>query len=68
MKVGVRERRFTRLGLSREPYANARTVRAVVRRAFAAVGLPEYTPHSGERRPHATVCNDHPPTSRVIEW
>ena len=46
VEVGVRDRRFTRLGLSREPYANAQTIRAVVRGAFAAVGLPEYTPHS----------------------
>ena len=42
----MRDRRFTRLGLSREPYANAQTIIAVVRGAFAAVGLPEYTPHS----------------------
>ena len=46
VEVGVRDRRFTRLGLSREPYANAQTIIAVVRGAFAAVGLPEYTPHS----------------------
>lgn len=45
-EVGVRNRRFTRLGLSREPYANAQTIITVVRDAFAAVGLPEYTPHS----------------------
>jgi integrase len=44
--VGVRDGRFATLGLAREPYANAQTVVAVVRRAFRAVGLPEYTPHS----------------------
>lgn len=46
LAVGVRERRFTRLGLSRENYANAQTIIAVIKRAFTAVGLPEYTPHS----------------------
>jgi integrase len=45
-EIGVRDGRFTRVGLSREPYANAQTIIAIVRRAFAAVGLPEYTPHS----------------------
>ena len=46
VEVGVRDRRFTRLGLSREPYGNAHAIIGVVRRGFAAVGLPEYTPHS----------------------
>ena len=46
LEVGTREGRFARLGLSREPYANAQTINAVVKGAFRAVGLPEYTPHS----------------------
>ncbi|GGE58011.1 tyrosine-type recombinase/integrase [Actibacterium pelagium] len=37
---------FTVIGLSREPYANTTTLNKIIRNAFAAVQLPEYTPHS----------------------
>jgi integrase len=46
MDIAAWDGRFTRLGLSREPHANAQKIRAVVRGAFAVAGLPEYTPHS----------------------
>ena len=44
--IAVRDGRFCNAGLSREPYANAQAVNAVVKAAFASAGMPEYTPHS----------------------
>ena len=36
---------FMRTGLLREPYASAARLNQIVREAFAAVQMPEYTPH-----------------------
>lgn len=46
-RVGVVEGQgFTNLGLSREPYANAAKLNTIIKGAFAAVQMPQYTPHS----------------------
>lgn len=46
-KIGVVEGQgFTNLGLSREGYAGSAKINAVVRAAFAAVQMPQYTPHA----------------------
>jgi hypothetical protein len=37
---------FANLGLSRDCYAGTTQLNAVICNAFAAVQLPEYTPHS----------------------
>lgn len=37
---------FAVLGLSREPYANGGKLNGIIRASFAAVQMPEYTPHS----------------------
>ncbi len=44
--VEVRDGRFRRAGLAREPYASVVAVSAAVRGAFIAAGLPAHTPHS----------------------
>lgn len=45
--IGVVEGQgFTNLGLAREGYANAAKLNMIIRGAFAAVQMPEYTPHS----------------------
>ena len=40
------DRQFAAVGLAREPWASATPVREIFRRAFAAVGLPYFNPHS----------------------
>lgn len=46
-RVGVIEGKgFTNLGLSRKGFANAAKLNMIIRAAFAAVQLPEYTPHA----------------------
>lgn len=46
-KVGVFEGKgFANQGLAREGFANASKLNAIIRGAFAAVQMPEYTPHS----------------------
>ena len=45
-EMGNRDGKFAVLGLSRERYDDGSKVREVVRSAFAAVQLPEYTPHA----------------------
>jgi len=46
-QIGVVEGQgFTNLGLSREPFANAAKLNATIKGAFAAVQMPQYTPHS----------------------
>jgi integrase len=37
---------FTVTGISRHPYANTTPLNQIIRQAFAAVQLPQYTPHS----------------------
>lgn len=37
---------YTNLGLARQGYANAAKLNTIIRGAFAAVQMPEYTPHS----------------------
>jgi len=37
---------FTNLGLSREPFANTAKLNTIIKAAFVAVQLPQYTPHS----------------------
>lgn len=37
---------FTNLGLSRKGFSNAAKLNAIIRGAFAAVQMPEYTPHA----------------------
>ncbi len=37
---------FTKLGLSRQNYANANMIRKTIKRVFASAGLPEFGPHS----------------------
>ena len=37
---------FANLGLARQGYANAAKLNTIIRGAFAAVQMPEYTPHS----------------------
>lgn len=37
---------FVRTGFSRQPYSSAAKLNKIVRGAFAAVQMPEYTPHS----------------------
>lgn len=45
-KVGIKPGQgFANLGLSREGYSGTSQLNAIVRGAFAAIGLPEYTPH-----------------------
>jgi len=44
--VEVRDWRFARSGLSREPYSNTQTINAVFAAAFVSAGLPGFTPHS----------------------
>lgn len=45
--VGVRAGQgFAVLGLARDGYASTAKLNEIIRRAFATVGLPEYTPHS----------------------
>ncbi len=41
-----RDGTFVRRGLSRDPYASTAKLNEIVRGAFAAVQMPEYTPHS----------------------
>ncbi|WP_424991460.1 tyrosine-type recombinase/integrase [Fluviibacterium sp. S390] len=46
-RIGVRPGQgFANLGLSRECYAGTTQLNKVIRKSFAAVQLPEYTPHS----------------------
>lgn len=46
-RVGVVEGQgFTNLGLAREGFANAAKLNTIIRGAFAAVQMPEYTPHA----------------------
>lgn len=45
--VGVKEGEgFAYLGLSREGYSSTAKLNQIIRKAFATVDLPEYTPHS----------------------
>lgn len=37
---------FANLGLAREPFANAAKLNTIIKGAFAAVQMPEYTPHA----------------------
>jgi integrase len=46
LESGVVCGRFASLGLSREPYANAQAINAVVKSAFRAAGFRAYTAHS----------------------
>jgi integrase/recombinase XerD len=46
LQMDSHEGRFVCRGLSRDPYANAQPVIALVRKAFREAGLPQYTPHS----------------------
>ncbi|HEX5006425.1 MAG TPA: tyrosine-type recombinase/integrase [Hyphomonadaceae bacterium] len=55
--VGSCNGRFAGLGLSREPYANAQAVNAIVKRTFREAGLREYTAHS-IRKTLAMLGND----------
>ncbi|MEQ9241895.1 tyrosine-type recombinase/integrase [Roseovarius indicus] len=43
---GVRDGRFCRQGLSRQPYSGSQVLNAVVRDAFELAGLHAFTPHS----------------------
>jgi len=46
-RVGVIEGKgFANLGLSRDGFANASKLNGIIRGAFAAVQMPEYTPHA----------------------
>lgn len=45
-ETNVADGRFTNSGLSRQGYAGAGPLIAIIRGAFSAAGLPEYTPHS----------------------
>ncbi len=46
-RVGVVEGQgFTNLGLARTGFANASKINAIIRGAFAAVQMPQYTPHA----------------------
>lgn len=46
-KIGVVEGQgFANVGLSRDCYAGSAKINAIVRGAFAAVQMPQYTPHS----------------------
>ena len=46
-RVGVVEGQgFANLGLAREGFANAAKLNAIIRGAFAAVQMPQYTPHA----------------------
>ncbi len=44
--MGMKNGRFAVVGLSRETYSSAATLVKVIRGEFAAVQLPEYTPHT----------------------
>jgi len=46
-RIGVVEGQgFANLGLAREGFANASKLNTIIRGAFAAVQMPEYTPHA----------------------
>ena len=46
-RVGVIEGKgFTNLGLSREGFSNAAKLNTIIKGAFAAVQMPQYTPHA----------------------
>ena len=45
-KIGVQDAKFTNLGFQREFYAGTGKLNAIIRTAFSAVQMPEYTPHS----------------------
>ncbi len=42
----VKGKGFTKLGLARTGYANAAKLNAIIKGAFAAVQMPQYTPHA----------------------
>jgi integrase len=44
--IAVVDGRFTALGLSRDPYANAQTIQRVIKWAFRNAGLPEFSPQT----------------------
>ncbi|MEM1360408.1 MAG: site-specific integrase [Pseudomonadota bacterium] len=44
--VGVQDGCFAATGLAREPYANGQAINAVIKAAFRAAKLPEYSAHS----------------------
>ncbi len=46
IEIAARDGVFHRAGLSREPYATASKLNKVVKGAFRAVQMPEYTPHA----------------------
>ncbi|WP_417713745.1 tyrosine-type recombinase/integrase [Pseudophaeobacter arcticus] len=42
----VKGQGFTNLGLARQPFANASKLNTIIKGAFAAVQMPQYTPHA----------------------
>ena len=44
--IGIRDGKFARFGLARAFYAGGGKLNGIIREAFAAVQMPEYTPHS----------------------
>lgn len=56
-KMGLIDGSFAALGLSRDTYSNAGTLRAVIKKAFTGAGLPAYGPHSF-RKTLGLLAND----------
>ncbi len=56
--MGLHDGGFAPLGLSRDTYGNAGRIRAVIKEAFIAAGLPPFGPHSF-RKTLGILANDH---------
>jgi len=57
-QMGLKDGGFVSLGLSRDTYANAARIRAVIGDAFTTAGLPAFGPHSF-RKTLGILANDH---------